>query len=171
MGTPIRRNSSGKSSQPASTVSRAALYGAVAKQAGREVDRQTLLPWRATGPPRYARILLGLLCFLALAGAAHAESWMLWQQAAVFTERWWVPKGWAIHWKATEMTPVGLSEFQTLGECQLAEAQAMSPDAHRAREAEAKEKSGMTTTRSVSRFACVPGGWRPWRIEPGGVWK
>jgi hypothetical protein len=115
-------------------------------------------------------VLLGFL--LAVPASGHAESaWKLWQQTTVFTERWWVPQGWSFHWKATEMTPVGLSEFQTLLECRLAESQVMSPDAHRAREVEAKEKSGISSTRSVSRFACVPGGWRPWRIEPGGVWK
>jgi peptidoglycan/LPS O-acetylase OafA/YrhL len=48
-------------------------------------------------------------CLLAVATAAHAESWMLWQQATVFTERWWVPKGWSSHWRATELTPVGLA--------------------------------------------------------------
>ncbi len=100
-----------------------------------------------------------------------SSAWKLWQQETVFTERWWIPRGWSFHWKATEMTPVGLTEFQTLAECQLAEVQAMRPDAHRAREMAAQEKSGMTSTRSVSRFACVPGAWRPWRIEPGGVWR
>jgi hypothetical protein len=51
---------------------------------------------------------------------------MLWQQATVFTERWWVPKGWSLHWKAIEMAPIGLWEFQTLADCQLAQTQAMS---------------------------------------------
>jgi hypothetical protein len=45
-------------------------------------------------------------CLLAVATAAHAE--------------WWVPKGWSSHWRATELTPVGLSEFRTLADCQLA---------------------------------------------------
>ena len=104
--------------------------------------------------------LIGSL--LAAAASGHAESaWKLWQQETVFTERWWVPTGWSFHWKATEMTPVGLTEFQTHAECQLAEIDAMRPDAHRAREMEAKGKSGMTSTRSVSRFACVPRAWRP----------
>ena len=114
--------------------------------------------------------LLGAL--LVVDAPAQADSaWKLWQQETVFTERWWIPKGWSFHWKATEMTPVGLTEFQTFAECQLAEVQAMRPDAHRAREMAAQEKSRMTSTRSVSRFACVPGAWRPWRIEPGGVWR
>jgi len=42
--------------------------------------------------------LLG--CVLAAAASAHAESaWMLWQQATVFTERWWIPNGWPAHWR------------------------------------------------------------------------
>ena len=49
--------------------------------------------------------LIGSL--LAVAASGHAES------ATVFTERWWIPEGWSFHWKATEMTPVGLTEFQT----------------------------------------------------------
>ena len=114
--------------------------------------------------------LLGALLVVDASGQAES-AWKLWQQETVFTERWWIPKGWSFHWKATEMTPVGLTEFQTFAECQLAEVQAMRPDAHRAREMAAQEKSGMTSTRSVSRFACVPGAWRPWRIEPGGVWR
>jgi hypothetical protein len=114
--------------------------------------------------------LLGALLVVDASGQADS-AWKLWQQETVFTERWWIPKGWSFHWKATEMTPVGLTEFQTFAECQLAEVQAMRPDAHRAREMAAQEKSGMTSTRSVSRFACVPGAWRPWRIEPGGVWR
>ncbi len=114
--------------------------------------------------------LLGALLVVDASGQADS-AWKLWQQETVFTERWWIPRGWSFHWKATEMTPVGLTEFQTLAECQLAEVQAMRPDAHRAREMAAQEKSGMTSTRSVSRFACVPGAWRPWRIEPGGVWR
>ena len=109
--------------------------------------------------------LLGALLVVDASGEAES-AWKLWQQETVFTERWWIPRGWSFHWKATEMTPVGLTEFQTLAECQLAEVQAMRPDAHRARELAAQEKSGMTSTRSVSRFACVPGAWRPWRIEP-----
>ena len=67
-------------------------------------------------------------CLLAVTTASHAESWMLWQQATVFTERWWIPKGWSFHWRATEMTPVGLSEFLTLADCQLALTPATSPD-------------------------------------------
>jgi hypothetical protein len=44
-------------------------------------------------------VLLGSL--LAVPTAGHAESaWKLWQQTTVFTERWWVPKGWSFHWKA-----------------------------------------------------------------------
>lgn len=110
-------------------------------------------------------------CLLAVATAAHAESWMLWQQATVFTERWWVPKGWSSHWRATELTPVGLAEFPTLADCEVAQTQAVSRDANLAREGEAKEKSGTSVARSVNRFACVPLGWRPRRIEPGGLWK
>ncbi len=114
--------------------------------------------------------LLG--CVLAVAASAHAESaWMLWQQATVFTERWWIPNGWPAHWRTTEMTPVALSEFQTLADCQLAQMQAMSRDADLAREVEAKETSGTSVARSVGRFACVPLGWQPQRIEPGGLWK
>jgi hypothetical protein len=104
--------------------------------------------------------LLGSL--LAVATSADAESaWMLWQQATVFTERWWVPKGWSFHWKAIETAPIGLSEFQTLADCQLAQTQAMSRDADQAR----------AKARPVSRFACVPVGWQPRKIEPGGLWK
>ncbi len=110
-------------------------------------------------------------CLVAVATAAHAESWMLWQQAPVFTERWWIPKGWSSHWRATESTPVGVAEFPTLADCQVAQAQAVSRDANLAREGEAKEKSGTSGARSVNRFACVPRGWRPRRIEPGGLWK
>jgi len=110
-------------------------------------------------------------CLLAVATAAHAESWMLWQQATVFTERWWIPKGWSAHWRATESTPVGLAEFPTLADCEVAQTQAVSRDPNLAREGEAKEKSGTSVARSVSRFACVPLGWRPRRIEPGGLWK
>ena len=66
--------------------------------------------------------LLGYL--LAGAASAHADSaWMLWQQATVFTERWWIPKGWPGHWKASELIPVGLAEFPTLADCQLAQTQ------------------------------------------------
>ena len=111
-------------------------------------------------------------CLLAVATAAHAESWMLWQQATVFTERWWgVPKGWSSHWRATELTPVGLAEFPTLADCEVAQTHAVSRDASLAREGEAKEKAGTSVARSVNRFACVPLGWRPRRIEPGGLWK
>ena len=111
-------------------------------------------------------------CLLAVATAAHAESWMLWQQATVFTERWWgVPKGWSSHWRATELTPVGLAEFPTLADCEVAQTHAVSRDANLAREGEAKEKSGTSVAGSVNRFACVPLGWRPRRIEPGGLWK
>ena len=111
-------------------------------------------------------------CLLAVATAAHAESWMLWQQATVFTERWWgVPKGWSSHWRATELTPVGLAEFPTLADCEVAQTHAVSRDANLAREGEAKEKAGTSVARSVNRFACVPLGWRPRRIEPGGLWK
>jgi len=114
--------------------------------------------------------LLG--CVLAVATSVHAESaWMLWQQATVLTERWWIPKGWPAHWRTTEMPPVALSEFQTLADCQLAQTQAMSRDADLAREVEAKEPSGTSVAGSVSRFACVPFGWRPRRIEPEGLWK
>jgi hypothetical protein len=46
--------------------------------------------------------LLG--CVLAVATSVHAESaWMLWQQATVFTERRWIPKGWPAHRRTTEM--------------------------------------------------------------------
>jgi hypothetical protein len=69
------------------------------------------------------------------------------------------------------MTPVALSEFQTLADCQLAQMRAMSRDADLAREVEAKEKSGTSVARSVGRFACVAFGWQPQRIEPGGLWK
>lgn len=110
-------------------------------------------------------------CLLAVATAAHAESWMLWQQATVFTERWWIPKGWSSRWRATELTPVGLVEFPTLADCEVAHTQAVSRDPSLAREGEAKEKSGTSVARSVNRFACVPLGWRPRRIEPGGLWK
>jgi hypothetical protein len=114
--------------------------------------------------------LLG--CVLAVTTASHAESaWMLWQQATVFTERWWIPNGWPAHWRTTEMPPVALSEFQALADCQLAQTQAMSRDADLAREVEAKETSGTSVARSVGRFACVPFGWQPRRIEPGGLWK
>ncbi len=109
---------------------------------------------------------------LAVAPSAHAESaWMLWQQATVFTERGWIPKGWSSHWKATEIPPVGLSEFQTLADCQLAQTQAMIRGSNLATEVGAVEKSGTPVARTVSRFACVPFGWRPTRIEPGGLWK
>ncbi len=101
-------------------------------------------------------------CLLAVTTAAHAESWMLWQQATVFTERWWVPKGWSSHWRATELTPVGLAEFPTLADCEVAQTHAVSRDANLTREGEAKEKAG----RSVNRFACVPLGWRPRRSLP-----
>jgi hypothetical protein len=110
-------------------------------------------------------------CLLAVATAAHAESWVLWQQATVFTERWWVPKGWSLHWRATELTPVGLAEFPALADCEVAQTHAVSRDANLAREGEAKEKSGTSVAGSVNRFACVPLGWRPRRIEPGGLWK
>jgi hypothetical protein len=70
--------------------------------------------------------LLGYL--LAGAASAHADSaWMLWQQATVFTERWWIPKGWPGHWKASELIPVGLAEFPTLADCQLAQTQSTHP--------------------------------------------
>jgi len=110
-------------------------------------------------------------CLVAVATAAHAESWMLWQQATVFTERWWIPKGWSSHWRATESTPVGVAEFPTLADCEVAQTQAASRDPNLAREGEAKETSGTSVARSVNRFACVPRGWRPRRIEPGGLWK
>jgi hypothetical protein len=113
-----------------------------------------------------------MCCYLlAVTTAAHAESWMLWQQATVFTERWWVPKGWSSHWRATELTPVGLAEFPTLADCEVAQTRTVSRDANLAKEGEAKEKSGTSVARSVNRFACVPLGWRPRRIEPGGLWK
>jgi hypothetical protein len=41
----------------------------------------------------------------------------------------------------------------------------LSRDANLEREVEAKEKSGTSVGRSVSRFARVPLGWRPQRIE------
>ena len=114
--------------------------------------------------------LLGYL--LAGAASAHADSaWMLWQQATVFTERWWIPKGCPGHWKASELIPVGLAEFPTLADCEVAQTEAVSRDANLAREVEAKEKSGTAVARSVNRFACVPLGWQPRRIEPGGLWK
>jgi hypothetical protein len=96
---------------------------------------------------------------------------MLWQQATVFTDRWWVPKGWSSHRRATELTPVGLAEFPTLADCEMAQTHAVSREANLAREGEAKEKSGRSVAGSVNRFACVPLGWRPRRIEPGGLWK
>ena len=95
----------------------------------------------------------------------------LWQQATVFTERWWVPNSWSSHWSATELTPVGLAEFPTLADCEVAQTHAVRRDANLAKEGEAKEKSGTSVARSVNRFACVPLGWRPRRIEPGGLWK
>jgi hypothetical protein len=118
-------------------------------------------------------VVITMLCsLLVVATSAHADSaWMLWQQVTGFTERWWIPKGWSSHWKATELTPVGLAEFPTLADCQVAQTEAVSRDANLASEVEAKEKSGESVARSVSRFACVPLGWRPWRIEPGGLWK
>jgi hypothetical protein len=125
---------------------------------------------------RWPCVVVATLCgLLGVATAAHADLWMLWQQATVFTERWWIPKGWSFHWRASEVTPVELAEFPTLADCQVAQTQAASRDANQAREVEAKEKSGMSVARSVarsvSRFACVPFGWRPRRIEPGGMWK
>ncbi len=106
-------------------------------------------------------VVITMLCsLLVVATSAHADSaWMLWQQATVFTERWWIPKGWSSHWKATELTPVGLAEFPTLADCQVAQTEAVSRDANLASEVEAKEKSGESVARSVSRF------------EPGGLWK
>jgi peptidoglycan/LPS O-acetylase OafA/YrhL len=52
-------------------------------------------------------VVVTMLCYLlAVAASAHADSaWVLWQQATVFTERWWIPKGWSSHWKAAELTP------------------------------------------------------------------
>ncbi len=106
-------------------------------------------------------------CLLALATSAFAE-WTLWQQSTVFAERWWVPKGWSTHWKATETRPVGLSEFATLADCQLAQAQAIIRDSTPSRKTAAAEPD---TPETVNRFACVPSGWRPTAIEPGGLWK
>ncbi len=122
---------------------------------------------------RSLRIMVAMLDVLfAVAASAHAESaWTLWQQATVFTERGWIPTGWSLHWKATERTPVGLSEFRTLADCQLAQTQAMIRASDPATDMGAVETSGTPVARTVSRFACVPFGWRPTRIEPGGLWK
>jgi hypothetical protein len=73
--------------------------------------------------------------------------------------------------EATERTPVGLSEFRTLADCQLAQTQAMIRASDPATDMGAVETSGTPVARTVSRFACVPFGWRPTRIEPGGLWK
>lgn len=74
---------------------------------------------------RWLCIVVATLCCLRVTTSAHPESaWMLWQQATVFTERWWIPKGWSFRWRATERTPVGVSEFGTLADCQLAQTQA-----------------------------------------------
>ena len=89
--------------------------------------------------------LLG--CVLAVTTASHAESaWMLWQQATVFTERWWIPNGWPAHWRTTEMTPVALSEFQTLADCQLAQ-----DGGHESRRRSSKRSGGEGDIRHVRR--------------------
>jgi hypothetical protein len=59
----------------------------------------------------------------------------------------------------------------TLADCQVAQTQAGSREANLAREVETKEKSGTSVARSVNRFACVPLGWRPGRVGPGGLCK
>lgn len=122
---------------------------------------------------RWLCTVIVTLCYLlGVTTSPHPESaWMLWQQATVLTERWWIPQGWSSHWRATELTPVGLAEFPTLADCEVAQTQAVSRDANLARGGEAKENAGTSVARSVNRFACVPLGWRPRRIEPGGLWK
>ena len=119
-----------------------------------------------TREPCIVVTLLG--CVFAVATSAHAESaWMLWQQATVFTERRWTPKGWPAHWRTTEMPPVALSEFQTLADCQLAQTQAMSRDADLAREVEAKATSGARWEGFAGQTGCRG---RREEAGPGAAW-
>jgi len=63
--------------------------------------------------------VITLSCLLTIATSAFAESsWVIWQQDFIFTERWWIPKGWLFRKTTTPSTPIARWESPTLDKCQ-----------------------------------------------------
>ena len=116
--------------------------------------------------------VITLSCLLTIATSAFAESsWVIWQQDFIFTEHWWIPKGWLFRKTTTPSTPIARWESPTLDKCQTMRFQVALQDL-KLLGVVAQQGGNIDEWRTgLSLYACVPFGQRPEVIEPGGGWK